>query len=238
MITVNRKVIIEACIFLLVIYAKISKIFPHFVEVLFHLLFIIISRNVLRRLIYVLSCLPSKIWTFWWKLTKLLSKVLSLVFSGVKSCIICFRGLWRFKEILLWSRWLNVHFTRKILWHISKLIIVRTLLLRYKIVGSGRRVISPVTLCKERFYSSFWLMKGFLGFWGGSYICWADWKLSYEALFWNDGPWNAYVNLFFEKHEYLLSNSCTFFRNSFLFFDPLTICKKVSRYCCLSWLVK
>lgn len=144
--------------------------------------------------------MPSKIWTFWWKLTKLLSVILSFILSWIESSMIGFRGLWRFKKVLLWSGWLNIHFICKTLWHISRLIIIWSLLLlRYKIVGSRRRVVSLVTLCKERFYSSFWLIKGFLGFWGGIYICCADWKLSYEALFWNDGPWNAYVNLFLRK---------------------------------------
>ena len=146
MMTVNWKVIIVTWIFLLVVYVKISKVFSHFIEVLFHLLFIIISRNVLRRLVNILSCLPSEIRTFRWKLTKLLSEILSFIFFWIKTSMISFWSLRWFKEILLWSGGLNVHFISHTWWHIYWLITVRCLLLGYKIVGSGRRVVSPVTL--------------------------------------------------------------------------------------------
>ena len=129
MITVYWKVIIETWIFLLIINVKISKIFFHFVKVLFHLLFVVVSRNVLRSLIYILGCLPSKIWTFWWKLTKLLSVILSFILFWVESCMISLWSLWGFKKVLLWSWRLDVHFVCKTLWHISRLIIIWSLLI-------------------------------------------------------------------------------------------------------------
>lgn len=148
MITVYRKVVVVTWVLLLIIHAEFGKIVSHLIKVLFHLLFIITWRDILSWLIKTLSCLPSKIRSFWWQLSKLLSEILSFVIFLSKTSMIGFWRLWRPEEILFWPWWLNVHFICNTLWHIYWLIIILScllLLLSNKIIWSRWRVVSSGT---------------------------------------------------------------------------------------------
>jgi len=174
LMTVDRQVNVWPLIFhRLIVDAKICEIPSHFVVILFHLLLEMRLGWILcLMLIEALPCsLPCKLRTFGKKLIKLLhiGVIISWLFILPRSepCVKSFRGLWRFKKLLLWSWRLNVHFILIVSKHVVSIVIIRGLR-GYEVVWSVGWVVSfRLSSLLKRLYYSFGLMKGFLGFWGG-----------------------------------------------------------------------